>query len=194
MSYNPMNTRYFLAAVVSMMLAFAIGPAHAQQGASTPTPVVVVLDTAAVLRQSAAGKDIERQVEEFNKKIEAELKAEAQRINEEGKNLQQQVAILSPELREQKQKEFNAKQQAFQTKVQNKQNEVQAAVFRARKVLDDALAPILEAIMVERGANLLLERTAVVYSRIDIDVTPIAIQRLDQKLPSVKMELAAVQR
>ena len=43
--------------------------------------------------------------------------------------------------------------------------------------------------MQERGANLLLDRAAVVLGMVDVDVTKVTIQRLDQKLPSVKVQL-----
>jgi len=43
--------------------------------------------------------------------------------------------------------------------------------------------------MAERGANMLIDRNAVVMSTVDIDVTQTAIQRLNQKLPQVKVNL-----
>jgi hypothetical protein len=44
--------------------------------------------------------------------------------------------------------------------------------------------------MTERGANLLLDRNAVVLGTVDVDVTGVAIARLNQKLPAVKVVLA----
>lgn len=47
--------------------------------------------------------------------------------------------------------------------------------------------------MIERQANILLDRSMVVLSTVgDIDVTRLAIQRLDQKLPTVKVQLVSV--
>ncbi|MBV9063203.1 MAG: hypothetical protein JOY77_09795 [Alphaproteobacteria bacterium] len=46
--------------------------------------------------------------------------------------------------------------------------------------------------MQERGANLLLDRGAVVYGTGNFDITPVAVQRLDQRMPSVKVQLTAL--
>jgi len=56
--------------------------------------------------------------------------------------------------------------------------------------VERALGPVLQGIMVERGANLLLDRNAVVMGTDPaVDVTALAVQRLDQKMPSIKVEL-----
>jgi outer membrane protein len=61
--------------------------------------------------------------------------------------------------------------------------------LKARQQVEQALGPILQAIMTERGANLLLDRNAVVLGTVDVDVTGVAIARLNQKLPAVKVVL-----
>ena len=55
--------------------------------------------------------------------------------------------------------------------------------------MENALGPILKGIMLERGANMLLDRNAVILSTVDVDVTQTAIQRLNQKMPTVKVNL-----
>ena len=39
--------------------------------------------------------------------------------------------------------------------------------------------------MVERSANLLLDRSMVVLGSVDLDVTQVAVQRLDRALPKI---------
>ena len=46
--------------------------------------------------------------------------------------------------------------------------------------------------MVERGANMVVDRSAIILSTVDIDVTPVAVQRLDKALPHVKVDLTPV--
>ncbi len=106
--------------------------------------------------------------------------------------MQQQLAIMAPDVRDQKEKDFTGKQQAFQAKVTQRQAEIQAGFNKTARQLEVALEPILKAIMAERGANMVLDRTSVILSSVDIDVTPVAVQRLDKALPHVKVELTAV--
>ena len=60
---------------------------------------------------------------------------------------------------------------------------------QARQSVEQALGPILQGIMVERGANMLVDRNAVVLSTVDVDITATAIQRLNQKMPNIKVNL-----
>ena len=155
----------------------------------TPQPRILVIDRATILRQSAAGKDMIAQIDTLTKSAEAEFKGEDQRLRSDAQAFQQQMAVLAPEIRAQRTRDINARQQALQKKVQDRQNQIQAGVYKARKQIEDTLGPLLEQIMAERGANFLFDRNAVVLGTVDVDITMLAIQRLDQKLAKVKVEL-----
>ena len=157
--------------------------------ATTPVPKILVIDRNAILQRSKVGQDIANQVKSYSDQAEKELKGESEGLRSEYQALQQQVAILSADVRQQKMAAFDAKQKAFQKKVTLRQDQIQGGVMNARKQVEVALGPILQGIMAERGANILLDRNAVVLGTSDIDVTQIAIQRLDQKLPTVKVTL-----
>jgi outer membrane protein len=45
--------------------------------------------------------------------------------------------------------------------------------------------------MKERGATILLDRSSILLAPNSIDVTQLVIQRLDMKMPTVKVELTA---
>ena len=155
----------------------------------TPKPLILVIDRATILRQSAAGKDMIAQIDTLTKSAEAEFKGEDQRLRSDAQALQQQMAVMAPEIRAQRTRDITARQQALQKKVQDRQNQIQAGVYKARKQIEDALGPLLEQIMAERGANFLFDRNAVVLGTVDVDITGLAIQHLDQKLAKVKVEL-----
>jgi len=170
-------------------VAPAPAPAAAPNG--PPTPRIIVIDRNFILQRSSAGKDMVNQVQTLSKQSETEFKTQETQLATEANQLQQQLAILAPDVRDQKEKEFTSKQQAFQTKVAQRQAEIQAGFNKAAHQLEVALEPILKGIMVERGANMVVDRSAVILSTVDIDVTPVAVQRLDKALPHVKVELTA---
>jgi outer membrane protein len=166
-------------------------PMGATSGAATPAIKILVVDRQAILRLSRVGQDIVRQVNALTTSAESQFKAEKDSLQKEEQTLAQQGAILAPDVRAQKQKAFENKVAAFQKKVQDRQSMIQGGVMNARRVVEAALGPILQGVLAERGANLLLDRQEVVLATVDIDVTKVTIQRLDQKLPSVKVSLAA---
>jgi Skp family chaperone for outer membrane proteins len=150
-----------------------------------PTAVILFLDRGTVLRQSSVGKDMYAQVEGLAKKMEAEFSPENKKLQADVQALQAQAAVLSPEVRQQKVKALEARRAAFQKKVQDRQAAIQNGLGTARTQVEKALGPILEKIMVERGANLLLDRGLVVLGATDLDVTASVIQRLNTSLPKV---------
>jgi outer membrane protein len=156
---------------------------------TTPDPKILVIDRNAILRASKAGQSIVQQLQGFTKSAEGEFKAEGEGLRKEGEALRAQIAILAPDVKARKIKDFQAKEAAFQQKVQARQGEIQGGLYKARQQVEDALGPILRGILNERHANLLLDRSVVVLGTIDVDITATAVQRLDQKLPTVKVQL-----
>lgn len=169
----------------------APGGAQVSQG-GPPAPRIIVIDRNFILQKSSAGQDVLNQTQNLSKAAETEFKATEGQLAAEANKLQQDLAIAAPDVREQKEKEFNGKQQAFQTKVAQRQAEIQAGFNKAAHQIEVALEPILKTIMIERGANMVFDRTAVILSSVDVDVTPLAVQRLDKTLPHVKVELTPV--
>jgi Skp family chaperone for outer membrane proteins len=169
--------------------AIATG-APAAQTAGPPAPRIITIDRAALLRVSSAGKAMMTSAQNLSRQADTEFKNQAEGLQKEATALQQQLAILAPDVRTQKQNEFNTKQEAFQKRVTDRQTQIQNGFMVAQQKVDQAMGPILQTIMRERGANLLLDRSAVIFSTIDVDVTATAVERLDRALPTVSVSLA----
>jgi len=167
-------------------------PAGAPANQGAPATKVLVIDRNVLLRASRAGQDIVRQINDYRTKAESEFRAEGLALQKEGQTLQQQVAILAPDVKAKKIRDFQAKQSAFQRKLETRQSLIQGGLYQAQQQVEAALKPILQGVMQERGANLLVDRGAVVLVPNNLDVTAVAVQRLNQKLPSVKVQLTAL--
>lgn len=166
-------------------------PVPVAAGAVDPnTPRVIVIDRNALLSLSSAGEAMLADVEALTAAADREFQAEANALQEEAAALQQELAILAPDIRTQRQQEFQNKQTALQNRMQNRQTQIQNGFAIAGQQIDQALAPILQAIMTERGANMLLDRNAVILATIDVDVTPTAIERLNEVLPTLDVSLS----
>jgi Skp family chaperone for outer membrane proteins len=182
-----------LAAFTLTAASFAAAPAAAQNApkpaTGTPAPIILVIDRSAILRASKVGQSIVSQVNGYTTAAEKEFKGTAESLRSQEQQLQQQIAILAPDVKKKKIAAFQAQQQAFQKKVQQRQAMIQGGVMQARQQVEAALGPILQGILAERHANLLLDRNAVVLGTVNIDVTGTAVQRLDQKMPTIKVQL-----
>jgi len=89
-------------------------------------------------------------------------------------------------------KDLEGRRQALQKKVQDRQSSIQGGLATARTQIERALAPILEKLLTERKANLLLDRGLVVLGATELDITNEVIARLNKALPKVTVTPAAV--
>jgi outer membrane protein len=182
------------AAMVAVTLTFGSTTAAAQPKPAAPAPapagkapqaVIIFLDRSAVLRDSAAGKSMYVQVEALAKKLETDFSPENKKLQADVQALQGQAAVLSADARAQKVKEIEGRRVALQKKLQDRQASIQQGLANSRTQVEKALGPILEKIMIERNANLLLDRGLVVLGSTQLDVTKIVVTRLNAALPKV---------
>ena len=173
------------------LLAFALMPAMAAPP-PIPAPKVVVLDRVAILQASKVGRDIARQLQALNAQTKTNFEAQQKSLAAESQQLRQQVAIMAADQRQKKEDAFNAKVRNVEEGVQRRAAQIQQASQVSSQVVAQALGPIVEAIVKERGANLVLDKQAVIYSSSSaFDITPDAVARLDAKMPSYKVVLGA---
>ena len=191
------KARWATAALAATSLVFGVVAANAQPapakpaapaaGALKPAPAAVILylDRATILRKSSAGVELQKQAEAIAKKIQADLGPEEKKLQTDIQALQAQADVLAPAARQARIKEIETRRQALQKKVQERQIGLQTGISNARTQMERALSPILEKILVERKANLLLDRGLVVVGVNELDITNVAIERLNKALPKV---------
>jgi len=160
--------------------------------ADPPQAKIVVLDRAAILQFSKVGQDIARQMQTYANQAKADLQAQGRALQNEGRQLQQQVAILAPDVKQKRLEAFQAKERSLQGAAQRKDEQLKAGFAQARATMETTLGPILQQLVKERGANLVLDKQAVVFANTSgFDITGEAINRLNQKLPAIKVDMNA---
>lgn len=169
--------------------AGAASVGEAAPGSTPPAPKMLVVDRAAILRGSKVGQDIARQVQAYSQQAQSDLKQREQALVKERDALTQQLAIASASVKAQKQREWESKASSLQQLEQKKQAQIQNGILAAQTKVEQALGPILKQAMEERGGNLLLDRNAIIMSTVDINITQAVIDKLDQAMPAVKVEL-----
>jgi Skp family chaperone for outer membrane proteins len=156
--------------------------------ADPPQPKIVVLDRAAIMTFSKAGQDVAKQMQAYSNQAKNELAARGKALQNDGRTLQQQVAILAPDVKAKRIAAFQAKQQALQAQVQKKDEQMRYAFAQARQQMEGKLGPILQGLVKARGANMVLDKQAVVFATAGgFDITGDAINQLNQQLPTLKV-------
>ena len=175
-------SRVFLTAVASMVLT---GTAMAQS-------TILVIDQQRIMRESEVGKHINRQLESIAKTMQSELKATAQPYTSERERLISELNAVGeaglqsrPDLQK-KALDLRVKGQKAQTEQAYKQRELQITEAKALDKMNNKLADILKAVVAERQADVVIERSVVIYGD-GADVTDTVISRLNSQLRTVSV-------
>ena len=173
-------------------------PALAANPPAPPPPPqlkILLIDRQAIIRFSKVGQDVARQIEAYGNQAKAEIAGQQKSLQAEAQKLQQDVAILGADAKAKKIADFDAKQNAMQAAAQKKEQMIQGGFMKAQQTIAQALEPILQTIMQQRGANLIMDKNAVVYASPQavaaFDITVPAIDQLNQKLPALRVDLVA---
>jgi len=191
MSKNALFTRSL--AISGMLLAAAATVQFSDAAPATsaaPAARILTIDMRGILVASKVGQSISAQADQLKKQAQASLNAEAEGLKREKGEIDAQTAILNASVKAQKENAWKARAMAFEKKVQERGGLIQGGMMKANQQVNDALSPILQGVMQERQATVLLDRGSILIAPNSIDVTQVVIQRLDTKLPFVKVELA----
>jgi Skp family chaperone for outer membrane proteins len=157
-----------------------------------PAPKILVINRSQIMQFSKVGQDIARQVQAYANQAKADMLAQNKALQAEGQALQQQIAILAPDAKQKKIDAFQQKEAGLQAAAQRKEAQIQGGLEKAQLQVAGVLEPILTGLMQQRGANMILDKNAVVFaSSGTFDVTQPAIDQLNQKMSSLKVTLDA---
>ena len=159
---------------------------------SLPPAVIAVIDSRMVRFNSAAGKDIQNQLDAIRTKFQTEIAEQEKTLKEEETTLKAQRAILPKDAYDAKVNDFQNKVLTVQREVQIKNKQLETALGNAQNELQRALKPILQKILKDHNATMIMDVSLVIEKTSGLDVTTKVIEALDLVLPNIKVELPAV--
>jgi len=174
-------------------LAVAILAVIVFSSAAMAQTTILVVDQARVLRDSDAGKHVQRQMKSIATQMDAEIKAQVQPLASERDNLVAELKNMSmealktrPDL-QQRAQDLQTKGQKSQVEAAYKQKELEVTRQKALNKINAKLEAILEAIVKERNADVILDRSLVIYSGKTADITDVVISRLNAQMRTVSV-------
>ena len=176
---------------IAAILAFLIAsiacssPLWAQQQA----PVVVgIVDVEKIARDSKAGKSIKAELKRQRDAFEAEVAKQQKSFDALGKKLLEQKDTLSKEDLEKKKNEINKQRSEIEKKLGDRLRTVDEKANKARNKVFDTMAQITQDVAKARGMTLVVTRAAALVYDANYEITDEVMQKLDAKLPSVKLQ------
>ncbi|GAB4173960.1 MAG: hypothetical protein OHK0024_10670 [Thalassobaculales bacterium] len=193
--------RLLLPVAALALLAVPADPARAQsgqtRGAAAPAaapaavrpPLIAVIDVQAVIREANAARNIREQIEAKRAAYQDELAKRERELRAAEQELSRQRQSLPAD-------QFNKRRQDFEQKVADVQRDVQAkkrqldtGFSQAMEQVRDTLIQIVADLANETKANIVLSKQAVVIVEKSLDISRPALDRLNQRLPRVTVNL-----
>ncbi len=152
---------------------------------------ILVIDQTKVVLDSDVGKHVTRQIVSISKQMDAEMKAQLTPINAERDKLMVELKNMSvealksrPDL-QQRAKTYQASSQKSKLEIKYKQRELQITEQKALAKINQKLETILKAVIEERNADILVDRSMVIFSTPTVEITDDVISRLNAQMKTV---------
>lgn len=174
-------------------IVFAVAATLTLSNTALAQSTVLVVDQARVLRDSDVGKHVNRQIISIGKQMETEMKAqvkpmqsERDRLMAELKNMSVDALKSRPDL-QQRAKTLQTNSQKSQLEAKYKQTELQITEQKALNKINAKLETILKAIVAEKNADVIMDRSVVIYTSDKADITDAVISRLNAQMRTVSV-------
>lgn len=181
----------WLTALALLTLALGIAPARAQDNEATvateqQAPAVVgIVDVQRILNEASAARDIREQVEEFRTAYLAELTLEENRLRGEEQELSRQRSILSADALAERERAFRTRVAEVQQRAQTISRQLENAFGKAMNEVRQAMLPIFADLTRERGINIIVPKSQILFAVRTLEITDEVLLRLDAALPEV---------
>lgn len=180
-----------LISLISLSLALFLATGFAPQGQvlaqSGAAPIIIVIDTPRIQRESLAVRSIQEQIGAQRTAYQNELKDKEKALREKDQELMRQSTILSAEVFAQKKRDLEEQVAALQREIQEKRRALDKVYVEGMKEVQAVLTDITREIAESRKADLVLQRATLVWVRPEMEITEEALEKLNASLSSVTL-------
>jgi Skp family chaperone for outer membrane proteins len=177
-----MTTRFLAIVATAIYFVCAVVPASAQ-GLSG----VGVVDIQRIMRESAAAKSIQGQIEKLRASYQQEITKQENELRTAEQELNRQRTLVSPDAFNERRRQFEQKVGNLQRDVQNRKRALDQSFSTAMRNVENSLREIIEQMVAERRLNLVLIKSQTIFNAPELEMTDEVMKRLNAKLPSVKV-------
>lgn len=181
------STRSLTGTLLAAFLILSTAPTAAQTKFDAPAPRIAIVDVQAIMREAVAAKSARTQMESIARKEQAIFAEEEKQLRARDVELQQQRALLTPEVFNQRQQELQRDVGRLQQKTRSLRLTLDQGFKKTMDQIQLVLFDELRKLSSEFNLNLIISRSQIVIAIDDFDITKPALKRLNKRLPSVKL-------
>ena len=153
---------------------------------------LAVVDFRGVLAKSEAARNIRSAVDEKREELRKYFLEVENSLRDEQKNLSKKRSIVTAEAFEQRARNLKEKAQSAQKLAQTSNQKLKKSFDQAMDKVQKELLRIVAEVAEETGVGVVLFRSAIVIAVKKLDISKEVLQRLNKKLPEVKVRFEMV--
>ncbi|MFI4987391.1 MAG: OmpH family outer membrane protein [Alphaproteobacteria bacterium] len=150
---------------------------------------IAVIDPQLLLQNSEAGKSIRTQLDKLRASDERALKAQQDNVTKLDQALVQQGSSLPAAEYQKRAQDLRQKALDLQRDAQTREAKLEAAYRGAAQKLEQGIEQVLVELVKEKGYQFVLRRAAIMGGGNLPDVTPEVLNRINQRMPTVAVDL-----
>lgn len=183
-----MKIRLILSLV--LLLSVAAAPLLSRPAYSEAKSSVAVIDMIVIMRDSKAAKGMRKQMERELAAFRKWGKAEEGKFRAEGASLRKQETVLAKGVLRKRQLALQKKITDFQVQVRRREQKIRQAGAGAQQQLEKVLIAVVAEVAKQQGVGMVFPKSTMIYSGKTRDLTKQTLQKLNSKLPSIKIKVA----
>jgi len=183
--------RFALALVAALTAAAWAVPASAQGKTSgtIPAPTVMVIDTNRIMSEAKSMAAIRDQIERIRTNFQNEIKKEEDELRRADHAMAEQRKLQTAEAFDQARRDLQERAAALQVTARTRRTQLDQALRNAIQVVRTTLIQLVEATAQKYGANVVIQKSDLVWADKRMEFTDEVLRQLDAKLSTVKVEL-----
>lgn len=178
---------HFLGRAAATLLILGFMSLDAPSALSADSLAIVVIDTQKIYREAIAVKGLQKQIDNQRSAYREELQKKEESLRAADKELARQRTVLSSEAFAQKRRGLEEQIATLQREIQKRRKVLEKQFAQGMKQVQSVLVEISQDIAGERDAVLVVEKSAVVLVKPDLEITQEALKRLNKKLPKLTL-------
>ena len=179
---------FILSAVLVLQTSFV----RAQVSSELEPVSLAVVDFRGVLAKSEAARNIRSAVDEKRQELRKYFLEVENSLRDEQKDLSKKRSIVTAEAFEQRARKLKEKTQSAQKLAQTSNQKLKKSFDQAMDKVQKELLRIVAEVAEESGVGVVLFRSAIVIAVKKLDISKEVLQRLNKKLPEVKVRFETI--
>ncbi len=183
---NSLHRTIAVALTASFTMLVASGAAAQNKPADAPPLKVAAVDTREVGQRSTAVQAVQKKIQQWQRRLQADYVKEQQRIQKAAKELRENPRWRGAELARRRNELNQQLVEARRTFNVRRRQLAQASQQVGRKFQLEVIQ-IVKALSIERGYNLVLDKAVTIHVIPQFDITKDVVERLNKSLKELEL-------